>query len=86
MAELNIDKMKEYAIHDYFESEWDKKPRDVLTNHRINYTLYLFNDINTGVPMGYLYVYKTDPLTNLIIYSEIGVTDDCPIAEIEVPC
>ena len=50
---------------------------------KVPYETYTFFDGDS--PEGHLYVYKTDPLTNSIIFAEIGVTDDCPIAEIEIP-
>ena len=74
---------KEYGIHDYFNSLWKNSPVEVLRKQGLKYHTYIFSDENG--PAGFLYVYKTDPLTNLLIFADIGVTDDCPIAEIEIP-
>lgn len=80
---MNINEQKEYGIHDFYKSRWKKSPVEVLRNMKVPYETYTFFDGDS--PEGHLYVYKTDPLTNSIIFAEIGVTDDCPIAEIEIP-
>lgn len=83
---------KEYGIHDYINSRWDRKPEEVLKEMGIPYERYLFFDPQSKYDTyperkakGYLYVYKTDPLTNEIIFQKIGVTENCPIDEIEIP-
>lgn len=79
---LDYNEKRSYGIHDYFESRWKRRPEAVLKEKGIDYITYTFSD-KEG-PKGLLYAYDTDPLTNAIIFAEIGVTEDCPIAEIEV--
>lgn len=86
-----MDEFKEYGIHTYIDPNkniWKRDPKEVLAEHKIDYGVYQFQNFadRDNTLLGYLYVYKTDPLTNALIFYEIGVTDDCPIAEIEVPC
>ena len=78
--------LKEYGIHVSKNSIWKRKPVEVLKENRIRYEKYFYYDPETHKREGVLYVYTTDPITNLIIFNEIGVTDDCPVAEIEIPC
>lgn len=79
----DINKRKDYGIHDFYESLWKKSPVEVLRKQNLKFDTYTFYE--DSKPAGNLYVYNTDPLTNLLIFAEIGVTDDCPIAEIEIP-
>ena len=83
-----MNKVREYGIHDFFETKWKRKPEEVLKEFKISYETYIFYDHDNkeaDAAKGILYAYFTDPLTNVLIFNEIGVTDDCPIAEIEVP-
>lgn len=85
-----MDEIKGYAIHEYINSDknsWKRDPKEVLSEHGIDYEIYEFSEDSTrDTLLGYLYAYETDPLTNALIFCEIGVTDDCLISEIEVPC
>ena len=78
--------IREYGIHVSNESTWKRPPAEELREKGLHYEKYKYYKKNSRMFEGILYVYKTDPITNLIIFDEIGVTDDCPITEIEIPC